>query len=118
MSVLHTHSVFATVVAINGESIPPVIDEMTILIGGEVKVAEYAAPGTKQLAENAIKAMGDRKAVLLANHGAVIIGESSSDALKIARLVEKSAKVFTFARMGGVVKTIPSVVLENQKKNL
>ena len=50
-------------------------------------------PGTQELAENAVKALGGRKAVLLANHGAVCWGKNLDDALMVAEILEKTAQI-------------------------
>ena len=41
-SVMHSHSLFATVAAVMGRPIPPVVDELAIYVGGSVDVADYA----------------------------------------------------------------------------
>lgn len=113
--VLHTHSAFATAAAVIGEDIPPIVDEMTILIGGGLQVAPYAPPGSRELAQNAVAAMGDRKAVLLSNHGAVIAGVNPEDALKIAELTEHVAQIYLLAKTAGKVRAIPEAAYEKQR---
>ena len=113
--VLHTHSAFAIAAAILGEDIPPIVDEMTILIGGGLPVAPYASPGSEALARNALEVMGDRRAVLLANHGAIIIGDSPAEAVKIAELVEHVAKIYLHVKSAGTVRTIPDEAFEKQR---
>lgn len=114
--VAHTHSTYATAAAVIREDIPPIMDEMTILIGGGIRVAQYAAPGTQQLAENAMKAMENRKAVLLANHGAIIAATDDTEAVKLAELCEHAARVYLCARSAGEVHTIPQEAFERQKQ--
>jgi len=114
--VLHTHSPFATAVAVNREPIQPIVDEMTILLGGSLDVTEYGAPGTEDLANKAIDALGDKKAVLLANHGAVVTGTSIEDALKIAELVEHVSQVFLYAKIAGCIHEISKDAFETQRK--
>ena len=114
--VAHTHSTYATAAAVIREDIPPSMDEMTILIGGGIRVAQYAAPGTQQLAENAMKAMENRKAVLLANHGAIIAATDDTEAVKLAELCEHAARVYLCARSAGEVHTIPQEAFERQKQ--
>ena len=38
-SVVHTHSVYASICAVAGMAIPPTIDEVVVLVGGEIRVA-------------------------------------------------------------------------------
>jgi ribulose-5-phosphate 4-epimerase/fuculose-1-phosphate aldolase len=105
-AVIHTHSVFATTAAVAGLSIPPILDEQVVYLGGEVKLAAYAPGGTPQLAESAVAALGDRRAVLLANHGAVSAGRDLPEAFHAAELLEKTARIYLLALAAGSVTTL------------
>ncbi len=101
-AIVHTHSIYATACAVAGISIPPCLEELVQVVGGGVEVAEYALPGTVELAQNAVTALGDRTAVLLSNHGAVACGPSLNEALLIAELIEKAAQIHSIAgQLGG-----------------
>ena len=67
-AVIHAHTMYSTVLACLYEELPAT-HYMIAVAGKNVKVANYATYGTEELAENAAKAMENRKAVLLANHG-------------------------------------------------
>ncbi len=100
-AVAHTHSIYASVAAVVGRDIPPLIDEMLLTIGGPVKVGKYAFPGTQELAEEAWAALGDRNAALLRNHGVVGVGPDIWEALEVCDLVERLARIFVLARNFG-----------------
>ena len=100
-AVAHTHSIYASVAAVIGRDIPPLIDEMLMTIGGPIKVSKYAFPGTQELAEQAYAALGDRNAALLRNHGAVGVGPDIWEALEVCDLVERLAQIFVLARNCG-----------------
>lgn len=100
-AIIHTHSVFASAYAVARRPLPPVIEDMVQMSGGTVEVAAYALPGTTELAANAVAALGDRQAVLLANHGVVGCGRTADEALLTCELVEKGAKVYLYANMLG-----------------
>ena len=100
-AVAHTHSIHASVAAVIGRDIPPLIDEMLMTIGGPIKVSKYAFPGTQELAEQAYAALGDRNAALLRNHGAVGVGPDIWEALEVCDLVERLAQIFVLARNFG-----------------
>ena len=106
-AVAHTHSIYASVAAVIGRDIPPLIDEMLLTIGGPVKVSNYAFPGTAELAEAAYAALGDRNAALLRNHGAVGVGPDIWEALDVCDLVERLAQIFVLARNFGPRAAIP-----------
>lgn len=96
-AVVHTHSVFSKTLACLREDLPAV-SYMVAVAGEDIKCAEYASFGTKQLGKNAIKAMYGRKAVLLANHGLVAVGETIVEAFNIAEQIELCAEVYIRAR--------------------
>ena len=113
--VVHTHSTFASVVAVGGLDLPPLLDEMVITVGGTVQVAEYAFPSSVELAEAGVKALGDRNAVLLRNHGLVGVGTTPQDALDVCQLVERVAQVFVYASLLGRANELPPDVVELQR---
>lgn len=96
-AVIHTHSPYATVLAVSGLEIPPVVEDQMVFLGGEVKIARYAPSGTDEMAANAIEALGERNAVLLAAHGAIGVGRSLREALTVCELLEKTAMVYVYA---------------------
>ena len=72
-------------------------DDQAVFLGGEIKLAKYAVSGSDELVENVIAALGKRKAVLLANHGAVGIGRTMREAFTACELLEKTAKIYFYA---------------------
>lgn len=113
-AVVHTHSVFASALAVLGESLPPIIDEVVPKTGGEVRVSEYAMPGTKDLGINVTKALEGRSAALLANHGAVCIGKTLQNALRLSVLLERACKIFVLAKQVGTPNLLPDDVVEDE----
>jgi len=102
-AIVHTHSVHACALAAAGFPLPPILDEQAVYLGGEIKVAAYAPSGTQELAKNAAAALGDRNAVLLANHGAVGAGKTMAEAFRNAELLEKTAQIYLMALAAGKV---------------
>jgi L-fuculose-phosphate aldolase len=110
-AVVHTHSPFACVLAASRACLPPVLDEVALFLGGAIDVADYAPPGSAELAENAIAALGNKNAVILANHGAVACGRSPREALDNAVLLERAAMAYVLSRLlGGAVELPPDTV--------
>lgn len=106
-AVIHTHSTYATVCAVARVPIPPVVEDLVQLAGGQVEVADYAICGSETLAACAVKALGENFAVLLANHGAVGCGANLHEAAVACALIEKTAKIFVYAnQFPGGAKTI------------
>ncbi|WP_369238613.1 class II aldolase/adducin family protein [Streptomyces sp. R21] len=78
-AVVHTHAAHATAVStLVGEL--PAIHYMAGALGGPVRVAPYATYGTPELAENMLRALTDRTACLLQNHGTIAYGATLSAA--------------------------------------
>jgi L-fuculose-phosphate aldolase len=103
-AIVHTHSVFASACAVANKAIAPIIEDLLQVVGGSVEVAHYALPGTAELAHNAVKSLGNKNAVLLANHGVLGCGSTLSEALLCCELVEKAAQIYIYAQMlGGAI---------------
>ena len=100
-AVVHTHPKFSTAFAIARKDIPPVSEELVQVIGEGVRCATYALPGTEELATYAVEALGDRNAALIANHGAVCVGESIEKAFLVAEVLEKAAQAILYATLIG-----------------
>jgi len=114
-AVIHTHSVFACVLAVSHIELPPVIDELVVHVGGEVKLSPYAFPGTEELAKNAAGALKERNAALLSNHGMVGVGQSLTDALNICEMVERVAQVYVYSSLLGKVNPLPADVVRAEQ---
>ena len=75
-AVLHAHSPFAVSLACLRRDIPP-FHYMIARFGGDtIRCAEYATFGTQALSDNALAALRDRCACLLANHGMLVFGRT------------------------------------------
>ena len=107
-AVVHTHSPYATSFAAAGQKIPLVLIEMLPFLGGDIKVGKYAINGSKEVADYTVMALQDRKAALMANHGAVAAGASLQDAVTSAIYLEDAAKICSLARLHGNVQEISS----------
>lgn len=102
-AIVHTHSTYCTAFAIARKGIPATVEDLVQIVGGNVRVGEYALPGSVELAKNTIKALEGRNAAILANHGALAVGRNLNEALKIALILEKSAEATVYAKILGKV---------------
>lgn len=101
-AVVHTHPIYSTVFSCMGEDIPLFLDEAAQTLGSTVKTAKYALPGTNELANECIKALGkEAKACLLQSHGAVCVGVDMKDSFKVAKVLEVTAKTYQLIRATG-----------------
>lgn len=101
-AIIHTHPIYSLVFASLGEEIPLFIDQAAQTLGDRVRVAAYALSGSHALADNCVKALGDKAyACLLKSHGAVCCGEDMKAAIKVAKVLEITAQVYQMARAIG-----------------
>ena len=100
-AIVHAHSPHATAVSSHGKTIPP-FHYMIALAGGEdIKCADYATFGTEELSNNIIKALENRSACLMSNHGQVAFGKNLEEAFELAQEIENICHQYTIAlRLG------------------
>ena len=111
-AVIHCHALFATMFAVTHQPIPCVVEEFDVYVGGEVPVADYRMTGSDELGEEVARHVGERGAVLMANHGLLTVGKDPEQALKVASLVERTAQVIWGARALGDLVPLPDSTLE------
>lgn len=111
-AIIHAHTIYSTVLSCLRMDLPAA-HYMIAVAGPTVRCAEYATYGTRELAENAVLAMTDRYAVLLANHG--ILGGSGdlASAFHIIDQIEYCAKIYCKAKSIG-----EPVILSDEEMNL
>ena len=112
--IVHTHAVYSSAAAVAGLAIPPIVDEMVVALGGEVRVSEYAPPASAAVAERVCEALGTRDAALIRNHGAVGVGVSPRAALDASILTERAAKIFVLSSTLGRPGTLPDDVVASE----
>lgn len=102
-AVIHTHPVYSTAFSAMGEDIPLLLDEAAQVLGDTVRTTSYALPGSQELADECVKALGDKAmACLLRSHGAVCLGRDLEQAFGNSTVLEATAKVYSIIRsMGG-----------------
>ncbi|MBN1264335.1 MAG: L-fuculose-phosphate aldolase [Anaerolineales bacterium] len=100
ISVVHTHSLYATTVACLGWELPAV-HYLIGHAGSSVPLTPYATFGSKELSENILATIGIGNATLLANHGLVAVGETLNEAFSAAEMVEYVSQIYLQARAVG-----------------
>jgi len=116
IAVIHTHSIYASVMAVQHMGLPPILDETIPKLGSDIRVTKYCMPGTKDLGDAVVKQMTDRSAVLIANHGAVCIAKTLEKALHLAIVLERTCKIYTISNTAGIgAKQLPKDVVEDEQ---
>lgn len=99
--IIHYHPVYSSVFGVLYEDVPGISEDFVQLIGDKVINCDYALPGSEELAVNVVKALGDRNAVMIPNHGSVCVGADFETAMKTIHVLEKSAQIYILARSIG-----------------
>lgn len=116
-AVIHTHSNAATALACLRRDIPPFHYMLALLGGDSLRCAEYATFGTQALSDNALAAMQNRKACLLANHGMIAAGRNLADAYRNTVEVENLSELYTRAlAVGEPVLLTPEEFADAQRQ--
>ena len=93
-AIVHTHSNAATALACLRKDLPPFHYMLALLGGDSLRCATYATFGTQALSDNALVAMADRKACLLANHGMIAAGKNLAEAYRNTVEVENLSELY------------------------
>ena len=101
-AVVHTHAVHATAVSTLVPELPT-IHYMSAALGGPVRVAPYATYGSEELAENMLRALSDRTACLLQNHGTMAYGTTLDQAY------DRTAQLEWMCRLWLTASSVPGM---------
>ena len=124
IAIVHAHSPYATAVSAHGKNIPAFHYMVALAGGDDIKCADYATFGTKQLSKNIIKALNERKGCLMSNHGQVAFGKNLDQAFELAEEIENichqyintiklgNPKILSFEEMNKILEKT-----KNYKKN-
>jgi len=105
-AVVHAHSTCATAVSSHQKNIPAFHYMVAVAGGEDIKCTKYATFGTKNLSKNIIKALKNRSACLIANHGQVAFGENLNKAFELAQEIENICHQYINAIRIGIPKIL------------
>lgn len=115
--IVHTHSTFATVLAIARKPIPACHYMIAAFGGMDIRCADYATYGTKELSENALKALEGRTGCLLANHGMIATGANLDKAMWLAVELETIARQYYHSLLIGGPVILSEAQIEDTRKS-
>ena len=105
-AIVHAHSTCATAVSSHQKNIPAFHYMIGVAGGEDLKCSKYATFGTKQLSKNIIKALKNRSACLIANHGQVAFSSNLEKAFELAQEVENICHQYINALRIGIPKIL------------
>lgn len=80
-----------------GLNIPAITPDFYLAVGAQAPLLPYITPATQELADAAAALIADHDAVLLRNHGLVVVADSTDSALGKVLLVEEVARIVLLA---------------------
>ena len=105
-AIVNSHSTNATALSTHNKKIPSFHYMVALAGGSDIKCAKYATYGTRELSKNILKALKNRFACLIANHGQIAFGSSLSEAFELAEEVDNLAKQYIKALLLGRPKLL------------
>jgi L-ribulose-5-phosphate 4-epimerase len=117
MSVIHTHSTYASAFAATGKPIPVCLTAMADFFGRDIPVGELVLIGEEEIGKEIVRKIGNSKAIIMKNHGPFTMGKSVSEALKAAIFLEEGAKVLIMSKILGEPQPIPESLVSKLHKN-
>ncbi len=105
-AIVHSHSTNATALSTHNKKIPAFHYMVALAGGSDIKCAKYATYGTRELSKNILKALKNRLACLIANHGQITFGSSLAEAFELAEEVDNLAKQYIKALLLGRPKLL------------
>jgi L-fuculose-phosphate aldolase len=108
-AIVHAHPRASAALASLRREIPAFHYMVAIAGGRSIRCAPYATYGTPELAVNAVEALRDRSACLLANHGSIAFGSRLVSTLDKLEEVEWLAATYLEAVRAGTPVILPDV---------
>ena len=108
-AIVHSHSTNATALSVHKKSIPAFHYMVALAGGNDIKCANYATYGTRKLSVNILKALKNRKACLISNHGQIACDDNLSKAFELAEEVENLSLQYITALKIGKPKILSNV---------
>ncbi len=102
--IVHTHPTATTAFAVVRKALDLAVFPEVILDIGPVPLAQYATPSTDEVPRSLAPFISWANAILLANHGVVVLGNDIFEALYRTEKLEHAAKTLVYAEtLGGIV---------------
>jgi L-fuculose-phosphate aldolase len=106
-AVIHSHPPYATALSATSSELRMVNHDSLLFADGLARFDEFRLITEPSDGQAVAEALGDRRAILLGNHGVVVTGESIAWAVLTALTLERAIKVQMIAESLGTVREIP-----------
>lgn len=106
-AILHAHPVNCAALACVGKGIPAFHYMVAVAGGKDIRCADYATFGTRELSDNVLTALEDRKACLMEHHGLTCFADDLPAVLALAIEIEQLAAVYVRILSMGEADILP-----------
>jgi L-ribulose-5-phosphate 4-epimerase len=118
MSVVHTHSLYATAFTIARKPMLPVCVHGAIFADGVPEYGEAGKVVNREQGDALAKVLGSHRAVLIRMHGAAIVGSYLEEAFTAALQLEENAQLqITASALGPVDHLTPAEVEQSNRES-
>jgi ribulose-5-phosphate 4-epimerase/fuculose-1-phosphate aldolase len=100
-AIVHAEPIYVNVFGVLGRPIPPVVVSQLLAVGGETPVMPFMPSGSEAFGLEMLRCMGDRNAVVWAQHGCLTIGSDLESAFRCTVALEGGAKIAYLASARG-----------------
>ena len=97
-ALIHTHQVYATAISLVTDRLPAILLTLANAVGGEVLVTPFAPAGKVETGVVTVDTIGDKKAVILKQHGVMAAAKNLKEAMYAAVYLEEAAKSWFAAK--------------------
>lgn len=104
-AVVHAHPPIATALGCVLDELPCIHPDM-LELGGPLRVAGYETFGSRAFAGATAEALDGRRAVLMSNHGTLVVGDTPEQAVERTRLLEWLAELYWRAAVIGTPRLL------------
>jgi ribulose-5-phosphate 4-epimerase/fuculose-1-phosphate aldolase len=100
-AIVHAEPIYVNVFGVLGRPIPPVVVSQLLAVGGDTPVMPFMPSGSEAFGLEMLRVMGERNAVVWAQHGCLTIGADLEAALRVTIALEGGAKIAYLASVLG-----------------
>ncbi|GEM_PF-1445406 len=116
--IVHAHSPMSMAYAVTNKELQVTTIELAGVAGGRVPIARYVTPGTEELGEVTLEALGSGNAVIMQNHGLVTVGTTLREAFDTALSVEYTATVNLYGNLLGDLVELPAEEVRRIRRSI
>ncbi|MBI2304162.1 MAG: class II aldolase/adducin family protein [Chloroflexi bacterium] len=112
-SIVHLHPPYTTILSTQSKAFVPLCQEGVLFLHGVPRFDDTAEViTTPEMGQATTQCLGDKRALLMTNHGLLAVGESVEEACLTALYLEKAIKLQVLAEPGGSLRLIPLPVMQ------